>query len=76
MGYYCDCGYHTNGDLDDMLAHVRGHHSIDVRLGYSHFAHCNEDQCLRNNGHGRRLNSYESLVYHLEDTHCIFIYED
>jgi len=76
MGFQCDCGFYTRGDLKDILAHIRGSHDIDVRLGHSHFAHCNADCCLRNNGHGRRINSYESLLYHLKECHWIEIAEE
>ena len=77
MGFSCSCGFYTNGDIDDdLLGHIRGHHDVEVRTGYSHFAHCNEDTCLRTNGHGRRINSFRELQIHLERCHWIEIYED
>jgi hypothetical protein len=76
MGYWCECGYRTCGTLEDLLGHVRGHHDVCVNLGQSHFAYCNEDGCLRTNGHGRRLSSFEYLRDHLEDRHCVEIGED
>jgi hypothetical protein len=75
MGYWCGCGYATNGTLEDLLGHVRGCHDVCVRLGHIHFAHCNEDGCLRTNGHGRRLSSFEALQNHLNDEHCVEIGE-
>ena len=71
MVWTCDCGFRTRGRLEDILAHVRGHHDIDIRTGLSHFAHCNEFNCCRANGHGRRMNSEDSLIKHLEDSHGI-----
>ena len=56
-----------------MLAHIRGQHDVEIRLGNCHFAHCNE--CERSNGHGRRLPSEYKLLQHLEDVHCIEITE-
>jgi hypothetical protein len=60
MVWTCDCGFRTRGRLEDILAHVRGHHDIDIRTGLSHFAHCNEFNCCRFNGHGRRINWKET----------------
>ena len=60
MVWNCDCGFRTRGRLEDILAHVRGHHDIDIRTGLSHFAHCNEFNCCRFNGHGRRINWKET----------------
>ena len=73
-GYTClTCGFHTNGDLDDFLGHIRGAHDIDVKAGNIHYAHCNESNCERSNGHGRRINSFRSLQAHLERDHNIDI---
>ena len=54
MGYSCNCGFHTPGNVDDLMGHIRGTHGIEVRSGYSHFAHCNESNCFRQNRHGRK----------------------
>lgn len=72
----CGCGYRTSGDVDDLLGHVRGMHDVEVRLGNVHYAHCNEYQCCRQNGHGRRLNSFESLQHHLDHSHYVDIWEE
>ena len=76
MVFCCGCGFRTSGDVYDLLGHVRGKHYVEVRLGNCHYAHCNEDGCLRQNGHGRRLNSFESLQDHLIERHGIDIWEE
>ena len=76
MVFTCSCGFQTCGDIFDLLGHIRGHHDVDVHCGKSHYAHCNEDNCLRTNGHGRRLNSFYVLQAHLEETHQINIDEE
>ena len=70
----CECGWGKSkggGELSDFLGHVRGFHKIQVCLGSSHYAHCNDDSCCRQNGHGRRIHSFELLVEHLSDRHCL-----
>ena len=72
--YGCvECDWRTRGDLDDLLGHVRGQHCLDMRLGGVHFGYCNEDRCLRKNGHGRRMNGWEGLISHLKCAHGIEI---
>ena len=45
IGYSCvTCGFHTSGDIEDLLSHIRGHHDIEIRTGLSYFAHCNEQE--------------------------------
>jgi hypothetical protein len=70
--YTCDCGFgSSHGAHDkDIIDHVRGVHGIAVNLGNAHFAHCND--CERKNGHGRRLNSMEHVINHLEN-HGVYI---
>ena len=34
MVYTCElCDYHTTGSIDDLMAHIRGFHDIDIRPG-------------------------------------------
>ena len=74
IGYSCvTCGFHTSGDIEDLLGHIRGHHDIEIRTGLSHFAHCNEPSCERSNGDGRRINSFVGLQNHLWRDHNIEI---
>ena len=57
----CECGWGKAGrsNVDSFVDHVRGRHSIDVKIGNIHFAHCND--CPRRNDH--------SLVSHLLTCH-------
>ena len=75
MVYTCElCDFHTTGSIGDLLAHIRGFHNVNVNPGNIHYAHCNE--CERQNGHGRRLNSFKALQMHLEADHGIDILEE
>jgi hypothetical protein len=82
MCFRCECGYHTRTSgkrtLVYLLQHVRDSHDVCVCVshGHYHFAHCNEDDCLRDNGHGRSFNSFEALHNHLHDKHRVEISED
>jgi hypothetical protein len=71
--YDCGCGWGSTagGYMENLLAHVRGTHMVDVRLGNAHYAHCNE--CEKSNGHDRRLWSEEALISHLEQQHGLYI---
>ena len=71
----CSFGSATGARAEDIINHIRGCHDVDVRTGYSHFAHCNEDCCLRTNGHGRRLHDMDKVIEHLLDKHGIEIEE-
>lgn len=75
--YQCGCGFGSTygARAEDIINHVRGKHDVDVKTGHSHFAHCNEDYCLRTNGHGRRLHDMRMVIRHLSDRHYIEIEE-
>ena len=71
----CSFGSSTGARAEDIINHVRGCHYIDIRSGNFHFAHCNEDSCLRQNGHGKRLHDIDHVISHLSDEHYIDIEE-
>ena len=62
MGFACSRGFQTRGDVHNLIAHIKGSHSVDVKKSGEHrIAHCNEDYRGRQNCHGRRINSVYGL---------------
>ena len=63
---YCDFGNASGASRNSLIHHIRGVHMIDARNSASGY-HCND--CTRSNGNGRRFDSFEDLIEHLDDVH-------
>ena len=62
----CSFGSSVGATRSSLLQHIRGSHGVSVRDSASGYF-CND--CTRSNGSGRRFDSFERLMEHLEDVH-------
>lgn len=69
----CNWGHIGGGSENDFLAHVRGAHDVDQRLGNCDHAICRGSlgSCETSKGRPRRLSDSEDEATHLGERHCI-----